>query len=367
MTTVALDARYVREKPSGIGTVVAALISRLPARAPDLDFLLVTHPARPAPVAAPNVRCVVAPYVPDGPGTMFALGRWLRERARWDVFHSTFSLLPHDLGPRTVVTLHDVMWLDDPSLVRSSGAWGIFESTFYRHGMARAARHASALLVPSAATRDAATRWTGDGAARITVTPWGLPDASRTSPAPRPRRDPRYVLVVGKSAPYKNHDGAVRAFARAFRGDASTSLVLVQREGDGARALRELSRAEGVGDQLRFVPASDDAALSSLYAGAHALLHPSRCEGFGFPLLEAMALGCPVVSSSATSLPEVGGDAALYAAPDDAVTLARHLRALLDPDVRRLHVERGRARAEAARWDGCVESTLGVYRRLAAS
>lgn len=371
--TVAIDARYVREKPSGIGAVVAALVARLPARAPDLEFVLITHPSRPAPIAAPNVRCVAAPHVPDGPGTMFTLGRWLRARATWDVFHNTFSALPHDLGPRTVVTLHDVMWLDDPALVRSGGAWGLAETVFYRHAMGRAARLAAALLVPSAATRDAAARWTGDGARRITVTPWGLPDALRRA-RPASRDAPlarhglsgaRYVLVVGKSAPYKNHDGAVRAFARAFRGDASTKLLLVQRAGDGARALLELAAAEGIADQIHAVPAESDEALAALYAGAHALLHPSRCEGFGFPLLEAMAMGCPVVASDAASLPEVGGDAALYAAPDDALSLARHLRALLDPEVRRQRVDRGRARAADAAWGACVDATLEVYRRVA--
>lgn len=375
MTTIAIDARYVREKPSGIGTVVSALIARLPARAPDLDFILLTHPTRPTPCSGPNVRCVAVPYVPDGPGTMLALGRWLRARTTWDVFHNTFSALPHDLGPRTVVTLHDVMWLDAPSLVRSAGAWGLAETAFYRHAMARAARHATALLVPSAATRDAASRWTGDGAQRITVTPWGTPDAfAQAAPAGRApslaRRGvttPRYVLVVGKSAPYKNHEGAVRAFARAFRSDPETSLVLVQRAGDGPAELMSLATELGVGPRVVAVPAEGDADLAALYAGAHALLHPSRCEGFGFPLLEAMAMGCPVVSSTAASLPEVGGDAALYAAPDDTMTLSLHLRALVDPEVRRQHVARGRARAAAATWDRCVDATLAVYRDVAAS
>ncbi|MCC6645997.1 MAG: glycosyltransferase family 4 protein [Polyangiaceae bacterium] len=373
MTTVAIDARFWRAEPSGIGAVVAAQVTRLPSRASDLEFVLITHPSRPTPVCAPNVRCLVAPYVPDGPGTMLALGGWLRARATWDVFHGASSALPHDVGPRTVVTLHAVMWLDDPALVRRAGPWGLAETLFYRHAMGRAARRASALVVPSEATRERATRWTGDGARRITVTPWGLPDAFRR-PAPTARAlslsrhgvtTPRYALVVGKSAGYKNHDGAVRAFARAFRGDPSTSLGLVQRAGDGADRLRALAASLGVGDQVHAVPAESDEELAALYAGAHALLHPSVCEGFGFPLLEAMAMGCPVVASDAASLPEVGGDAALYAAPDDATTLARHLRALLDPDVRRLHVERGRRRVERASWDACVDATAEVYRRLA--
>jgi glycosyltransferase involved in cell wall biosynthesis len=106
--------------------------------------------------------------------------------------------------------------------------------------------------------------------------------------------------------------------------------------------------------------------LVELYGRAAVLAYPSFAEGFGLPLLEAMACGCPVVASTRGSLPEVGGDAAVYAPPEDVEALAAQLLALLrDEGHRRLHVERGRVRAAGFTWRRTAERMLAVYRAIA--
>jgi glycosyltransferase involved in cell wall biosynthesis len=117
----------------------------------------------------------------------------------------------------------------------------------------------------------------------------------------------RYILVVGQFAPYKNHDGAIRAFAAACTSIEDIDLVLVQRQGPSSAALLKLARQLGVGDRVRLTGPVERAELVQLYSSAEFLLHPSLCESFGNPVLEAMACGCPVVTSSISAMPEVAG------------------------------------------------------------
>ena len=122
--------------------------------------------------------------------------------------------------------------------------------------------------------------------------------------------------------------------------------------------LRSVLGAEGV-VELGAVP---DATLVQAYQRADALIFPSLIEGFGFPVLEAMAAGCPVVCTNVTSLPEVGGDAALYFAPDDPATAAGHLRKLLsDPSLKATMVAAGHRQAGAFSWSRHFEHLLAIY------
>ena len=225
-----------------------------------------------------------------------------------------------------------------------------------RFVLAPALRRAAAVLVPSAHTRErllAAVR--GLAPERVHVTPWGI-DA-RFSPGPAVARS-RSCSTVGTLQPRKNLEAALRAFER-LDGDDRASWSSARAAGASTRwrrGWRPRRRAARI-DVLGRV--DDDELLGALPRPRACLLFPSRGEGFGFPPLEAMACGTPVVAAAAGSLPEVLGRAAPLVDPDDADALAAAVeRVLADPSPWR---ERGLARAAGFTWERCAELTVAAY------
>jgi glycosyltransferase involved in cell wall biosynthesis len=179
----------------------------------------------------------------------------------------------------------------------------------------------------------------------------------------------RFLLYVSSLNPFKRPETAVAAVAaRRSRGE-DWPLVLAGRA-DGRRAddVRAVARAGGVEDLVRIVGTVDRGRLAALYTGARVMLYPSTVETFGLPPLEAMACGTPVVASNRTSIPEVCGDAALLADPDDREAFGEAVfRALHDEDLRRTLVERGRRRVAELTWRQAALGTYALCEEAAAS
>jgi len=220
------------------------------------------------------------------------------------------------------------------------------------------ANTARRILVQSRFTASEVRTWLGVDAARIVVTPLGV-DAAFTpraaSDVPAELRGRRYVLHVGAHDERKNTGTLIEGFARAFP-DGEVALAFT-------REPPSLPRGGVV------VDAPDDAALAALYRGAALIAVPSTYEGFGFPLLEALACGAPALAARAGALPEVGGDAAAWVDDaHDAKAWADALRALLADDARRAELAaRGPARAAAFSWERCTAQTLDVLREVASA
>jgi glycosyltransferase involved in cell wall biosynthesis len=218
------------------------------------------------------------------------------------------------------------------------------------------ANTARRILVQSEFTASEVEGRLGVDAARVVVTPLAADPAfapGPPGPLPAELRGRRYVLHVGAHDERKNSATLIEAFARAFP-DGDVALAFT-------RTPPSLPRGGVV------VDAQDDGALTALYRGASLVAVPSTYEGFGFPLLEALACGAPALAARAGALPEVGGDAAAWI--DDALDAgawAAALRALLDDDAGRAQfAARGPARAATFSWERCTAQTLAVLREVA--
>lgn len=187
------------------------------------------------------------------------------------------------------------------------------------------------------------------------------PPEAAVAPAERP-----YVFCVAGDDPMKNVETLVDAFALLPAGLRATHDLVLAGDVQKRSVVRERVVAHGLEGQVRFPGLVNDATLVQLYQGASLFVFPSRYEGFGLPVLEAMACGCPVISSQASSLPEVVGDAGLLVDPSDVDGLARTMSEVLQ-DATRATGLRARGLAQAARfsWDRTARDMVAVYTRVA--
>jgi alpha-1,3-rhamnosyl/mannosyltransferase len=285
-------------------------------------------------------------------------------RLRPDVLHCPGFLLPFNPGAPMVVTIHD---LSLGKMPEGPLEW----RAYYRLLFPQLVRGARAVITPTEVTRQDVIHSLRVSAERVTVTPYGVdPRFSADSKPAAPSSDAPRILFSGPPIKRKNLDTALRALASAPADGLlqRARLLITGARGDDfpqyRRMITELGLTERV-EWLGMVPFED---LPGLYASVDLFTYPSWLEGFGFPPLEAMAAGTPVVASNASCLPEVLDDAALLVDPADHAALAAAMESVLrDPVLRRRLVEAGRARARTFNWDRCADLTLAVYRRAADS
>lgn len=371
MKTICIDCRYIGRRYSGIAEVVRGLIDVIPALAPDLHFVLLRNPAHPGPLSTyDNVTERIVPQAANGPATMWWLSHVVDLRSI-DLFHATSNIMPARLGIPCITTIHDIMWLTQPDWCRT-GLQGLVDRLFYSHGLKRALRSADAILTVSESSARTIAAYAPSAAERTHVVLSGV--SPRFKPAAPDRAtltaiglpaDRRFILTTGQYAPYKNHEGALRGFAQAFPATADLDLVIVQRAGQGTHRLLALAHALGIAQRVRLLPPVSDSMLIALYSAAEALLHPSFCEGFGNPVAEAMACGCPVVTSNVSAMPEVTQGAARLVDPHDPGSIAAGLKAVVEShETATLLRQAGLARTRELVWEKAGNSTINVYRQL---
>lgn len=272
----------------------------------------------------------------------------------FDVYHPTlYRCTPFARAARVVVTHHDCAYERFPSLFNN------VESI--RKMRARQFARADAIICPSESTRRDLHEFYCVPEDKTFVVSHGIrrpkqfdePELARIA-------DRRFLLYVGSRAPYKNFQNLLRAFASS---DLSRELDLVVL-GGGSATNSEMStiRLLSLEDAVRFFPNAPEDLLARAYGQAHLLIYPSLYEGFGFPPLEAMSIGCPVLVSRTSSLPEICGDAAFYFSPDDQASFVDGLRESCSNDAKRLqNIERAKILASGYSWDACAARTLQIY------
>lgn len=345
-----MDGRGIAH--SGLGRYLREVLARVSA---DPRFGRVAVMGRPDEVRrfAPGTEVLPFAHAFYSPG---AQAHWLALAARGALRHDVGFFPHYDVplpGPpaRSVVVVHDLNHFTLPYFP----AWKVaVAGAVLRQSVKRAAR----VVVPSLATRDAVLGRFPEAAPRVRVVGEGVDPAWAAPVGALPAEVQAlrpYLLCVGNRKPHKNLVTAVDVLHRVRAAHPAMRLVLAGGGGEDADAVHARADALGVRGALVELRGVDDERLRALYAGAACFLFPSLTEGFGLPVLEAMAAGAPVVASDRTSIPEVVGDAGVLADPHDAGALAAGvLRCLDEPAFRAALVERGRARAAGFRWEAAA-------------
>ena len=388
MKTIVFDARWIHPEPSGIGIYARELLRRLPRLAPELDFVVLFNQAD---VCRRTLAETDIDALPNVRGHLFDAGIFA-PRSQWrlpvelrrlgaSVYHSPNYLLPYAAFPvdrpgrvRAVTTIHDVIPFVVPNHAprsRKMRLWPLFVWCM-RQSVARA----DAVITVSDASRDDLIRVLrlpprrADRVRRIYngVDAGFSPAPSGELPATADPAAPRTLLYVGRLDPYKNVELLVQVFARLReRLPFPLRLRIVGPPDARYPQAAEAVRALGLEGAVAFEGFLAADGLVQAYRDATVLAHPSRYEGFGLQLLEAMRSGLPVVCTTAGAMPEVVGEAALLTPPDDADAFLQALeRVLGDPALADRLRRAGQAQAARFTWDRTAEATLALYRSVSA-
>lgn len=358
------------QAPGGIGTYIRNLIPAMVARDPSLRLTLF-H----ARFASPEIpeRWMREHWVESLPETIKTLyPRWnllgrpalpASLRAA-EILHVTnhAAVAPAGEGQKLVVTVHDLAFEYFPSLFPRP--W----RTLYKLGLRAAIRRADAIVTPSRNTAE-------DILSRTDVDPKKLHVVPLASSLPQGTLDAEdvlarlkvptpYVLFVGTLEPRKNLVRLVRAYRRVAADGFPHTLVLAGPLGWHHESLMRELALQGPGEIVMTGWLSDE-ELDAVYRAADALVYPSLYEGFGLPVVEAMARGVPTIASTTSAVPEVAGDAALGVDPRSVREIAQAIESVVsDVNVADRMAARGRAQAERFSWDETARRTLEVYEHV---
>jgi glycosyltransferase involved in cell wall biosynthesis len=349
---------------SGVGRYSVGISGAL-ARHPEVEPVLVLA----ANESVPELLCDCERHHVEGhpfsPAGSYHFSETL-QRVKPDLTHCLHFPTPFPATHPLVVTMHDLTPLLVPG-VMPSGA----KRAIYRYAVRRAVHVADRIVTLSEFSLEQVSSVFPSAASKGRVTLAGADDFAAGPVAILEGRlaeiaGASYVLSMGSTRPHKDLPTLLSAFAALAAERADLRLVLAGTGEDGYLDAQLAGVSEDVRSRVSFTGSITDDELRALYTHAELLAFPSRYEGFGLPPLEAMALGTPVVTTNAASLPEVvGKKAALVVDPGDATALADAIAQVLDkPATRRRLVKAGHARAEELTWAAAAERTVEVYREL---
>jgi len=323
---------------------------------------------------APNWRACLAPLTDRETSLL-----WQRLRlpvpmelflGPMDLFHSPDFVLPPVLRARTVLTVHDLSFLRVPQYAHP------VLRAYLERVVPRSVRRADLILADSENTQRDVVELLGVPEGRVRVIYPGVearfrPIANETALAAVRARyglERPFILGLGTLEPRKNWSGLIEAYGRLLeRRRVPHDLVIVGGKGWLYEPIFQKVDELGLGERVRFVGRASDEDLPAIYSLAACLAYPSFYEGFGIPVIEAMACGTPVVTTPVSSLPEAGGGAALYVEPGDADALAEALEQAIGNEALRARLRTaGLAQAQRFTWEAAAAQLLAAYRAVVA-
>jgi alpha-1,3-rhamnosyl/mannosyltransferase len=368
-----IDARWVFRELSGIGRYTLELLRALGALETEREFvvLVADEERREAVLEATGLagderfKFVEFGYGVFSPGGQMAAGGLLR-RLGAGGYHSPNYMIPLPAFPRRgrrvrcMINIHDLIPLAHPEF--TPRAWKTRLYPVYRWLMREIVRRVDVVVTGSQSAKRDIIEWLKVPEERIAVIPDGVneryvPGGEKLAAGGR-----KTILYVGRSDPYKNVTGLVRTLAELVRGEVDARLRIVGPPDPRYPEAGELARQLGIDERVEWAGYLDEAELVRAYQEADALALLSKYEGFGLPVLEAMACGTPVVCSRVASLPEVAGEAARLVEPEDAAGAAAALKEVLTvPAVAARMRAAGLEQAARFPWRHTAEMTLALY------
>lgn len=377
MARIYLDARNITAQPAGVARYALNLIPELVRQAPQHDFVVIRHTSNRSPIEVPGhpLREVfVDPSIDSLKNFVcgaHTLGKVFNQVGAPDIYHDLFHIFPLGLrraapNAKIVVTLHDLVWIDHPH--QSQPTWLKAETirAFASLAIPHSLKTADHVICISEPTAQRATPWlTPDHFS--TISHGVSAEFLRPTPPPDPQKlglpsaDTPYIVAIGNAKPYKNLDRLIDAFARIRPTLAGGHLVLI---GNCADLHEQIIDSE-VAPHITLAGILSDAELRSTLGHATAFVFPSLVEGFGLPILEAMAMGVPTLVSDLEPMRTIAQKAAIRFNPNHTGDLADSLKDVLgDADLREQLVRDGHARAAQFTWPKTATETLGVYERV---
>ncbi|QPC81190.1 glycosyltransferase family 4 protein [Phototrophicus methaneseepsis] len=373
MTTITIDYTAAYEQGAGIGRLVREMTGALASLDTATHYKLFIAGANkhtPPPTPAPNFTLYPTRITP----TWFAR-IWQRARiplpveaftGPTDLYHATDFVLPPTLPKtRTIVTVHDLSFVKVPDA--ASPPLKAYLDTVVPRSLARADH----IIADSAATKSDIIDIYGIPANQISVVLSGVSTAFRpvTDPAQQQHVRQKYaigqqpfLLSVGTVQPRKNYSRIIHSLAELRAQGMDLCLVIAGGKGWLQDEMHQTIKHTHMEDAVKLIGYADDADLPTLYSSANCVVFPSLYEGFGFPVLEAMACGTPVITSNVSSLPEVAGDAALIVDPYDTEALTHAIkRVLTDSDLHAKLIEHGLIQAAKFTWEASAQRLREVY------
>jgi glycosyltransferase involved in cell wall biosynthesis len=372
---IVIDGRMILPHMSGIGRYLIGLCRGLIALEDDLEYELwlqkdlpPTHPART--LAGRKLKLV---ELPVRHMSLFGQVRIPYELVRHapDLYHYPHFDLPWSVPGPVVATIHDLKYLARPDFFPRTGN---LKRLMIRKLLQHTCTRSNRIICDSRSTADDLTRQMKVSQGILRVIPLGIeerffkhhPESVLQSFCYRMGLERPFLLYVGERRPHKNLVGVIRAFeqfqltyAKKYR------LVIAGKPYANYTVPEKLVQQAGLAEQVIFLDYIPDEDLPFLYQSADVFVLLSYYEGFGFPILEAMASGLPVVTSDCTSLPEVAGEAALIIPPDDPERASEAISQVISGGLKREeYIQRGSERAQEFTWEYCAHETRQVYHEV---
>jgi len=375
VTPIAIDYTPAREQSGGIGRYVRELAAALAALDRKTEYrLFVSGSSRPLP-PPPAANFIWKP-TPIPPRWLARV--WHRARmpipaevftGRIDLFHATDFVLPPTLpATRTLLTVHDLSFVRVPQAASPS------LQAYLNRAVPRSVSMADHILADSQATKDDLLALYGADANKITVLYSGVDSRFQKITDVTVLRQARakygligisYLLSVGTVQPRKNYSRVVRALAGLRQRGYDLHYAIAGGKGWLEAEMHQAIAETGLGDAVHLLGFVDDDDLPVLYSAARALVIPSLYEGFGLPILEAMACGTPVITSSLSSMPEVAGAAGVLVDPLDISAIeAAVMRIESDSHYRAFLIDAGYQQARQFTWEKSARQLKSIYERL---